>query len=71
MYIFQVNPNQIKEGNEIKSKDWLFWNAYLKDRVKSDDYVLLPDYIDFIADTNGSLNDQQFLVTLDDDDYTE
>lgn len=70
MLIFQVNPNQLKE--ELTGKDWLFWNAYLAERVKKNDYALLPDYIDFITDTEKVDDEQQFLVALDgDEDYTE
>lgn len=66
MLIFQVNPNQLKE--ELKSKDWLFWNAYLSERVKENDYALLPDYIDFITDTNNTNDQEHYLIELDDDD---
>ena len=70
MLIFQVNPNQLKE--ELTGKDWLFWNAYLAERVEKNDYALLPDYIDFITDTEKAEDEQQFLVELDgDEDYTE
>ena len=70
MLIFQVNQNQLKE--KLKGKDWLFWNAYLSERVEKNDYALLPDYIDFITDTEKVDDEQQFLVALDgDEDYTE
>lgn len=71
MLIFQVNPNELKKDQEVTSKDWLFWNAYLTERVKEDDFALLPSWIDFITDTDNN-NEQQFLVALDgDEDYTE
>ena len=69
MLIFQVNSNQLKE--ELKSKDWLFWNTYLAERVEKNDYALLPDYIDFITDTDNINDEQQFLVELNDEDYSE
>ena len=70
MLIFQVNPNQLKD--ELTGKDWLFWNAYLAERVEKNDYALLPDYIDFITDTENTDDEQQFLVELNgDEDYTE
>ena len=70
MLIFQVNPNQLKD--EVPSSAWLFWNTYLAERVKQNDYALLPDYIDFITDTEKVDDEQQFLVALDgDEDYTE
>ena len=69
MLIFQVNPNQLKE--ELTGKDWLFWNAYLAERVEKNDYALLPDYIDFITDTDNINDEQQFLVELNDEDYSE
>ena len=69
MLIFQVNSNQLK--GELQGKDWLFWNAYLSERVKENDYALLPDYIDFITDTDNTNDNQQFLVELDGDEYTE
>ena len=70
MLIFQVNPNELKKDQEVTGKDWLFWNAYLAERVKEDDFALLPSWIDFITDTDNN-NEQQFLVALDDEDYTE
>lgn len=70
MLIFQVNPNELKKDQEITGKDWLFWNTYLAERVKEDDFALLPSWIDFITDTDNN-NEQQFLVALDDEDYTE
>ena len=65
MLVFQVNPNQLKE--ELKGKDWLFWNAYLAERVKENDYVLLPDYIDYISDTNNVANQDTYLVEVGED----
>ena len=62
MLVFQVNPNQLK--NDLQGKDWLFWNAYLSERVKENDYVLLPDYIDFISDTNNVTNQDTYLVEV-------
>lgn len=71
MLIFQVNPNELKKDQEVTGKDWLFWNTYLAERVKEDDFALLPSWIDFITDTDNN-NEQQFLVALDgDEDYTE
>lgn len=71
MLIFQVNSNELKKDQEVTSKDWLFWNTYLAERVKEDDFALLPSWIDFITDTDNN-NEQQFLVALDgDEDYTE
>ena len=63
MLIFQINQNELKE--ELRSKDWLFWNSYLQSRVKEDDYVLLPAYIDFIQDTNNITENGQILVELE------
>ena len=72
MLIFQINPNELTKDQEVTSKDWLFWNAYLTERVKQDDYALLPAWIDFITDTKNSGNEQQFLLELEgDEDYTE
>ena len=65
MLIFQVNSNELKKDQEITGNDWLFWNAYLTERVKQDDFALLPSWIDFITDTDNN-NEQQFLVELDD-----
>lgn len=65
MLVFQVNPNQLK--NDLQGKDWLFWNAYLAERVKENDYVLLPDYIDFISDTNNVTNQDTYLVEVGED----
>ena len=70
MLIFQVNSNELKKDQEVTGKDWLFWNTYLAERIKEDDFALLPSWIDFITDTDNN-NEQQFLVTLDDEDYTE
>lgn len=67
MLVFQVNPNQLKEGQELQGKDWLFWNAYLAERVEKDDYVLLPDYIDFITDTDNNADEGHYLVEFEDD----
>ena len=69
MLIFQVNPNQLKD--EVPSSAWLFWNTYLAERVKQNDYALLPDWIDFITDTDNINDEQQFLVELNDEDYSE
>ena len=66
MLIFQVNPNELKKDQEVTGKDWLFWNAYLAERVQQDDFALLPAWIDFITDTNNNGDEQQFLVELDD-----
>ena len=69
MLIFQVNPNQLKD--EVPSSAWLFWNTYFAERVKENDYALLPDWIDFITDTDNTNGEQQFLVELNDEDYSE
>ena len=66
MLIFQINPNQLEEGQEIRSKDWAFWNAYLSARYKENDYVLLPSYIDFITNTDISDGQGEYLVEFDD-----
>ena len=66
MLIFQVNPNELKKDQEVTGNDWLFWNAYLTERIKQDDFALLPAWIDFITDTNNNNDEQQFLVELDD-----
>ena len=71
MLIFQVNPNELTKDQEITGKDWLFWNTYISEHVKNDDYALLPAWIDFITDTNDSNGQQQFLVELDDGEYDE
>ena len=71
MLIFQVNSNELKKDQEVTGKDWLFWNAYLAERVQQDDFALLPAWIDFITDTKDSGNEEQFLVALDGDEYTE
>lgn len=73
MLIFQINPNQLKEGQEIKSKDWAFWNTYLKARVDENDYVLLPDYIDFITNTEPTedMQNETYLVELNENDDEE
>lgn len=70
MLVFQVNSNQLK--NDLQGKDWLFWNAYLAERVKENDYVLLPDYIDYISDTNNVANQDTYLVEVgeDSDDWS-
>jgi hypothetical protein len=65
MLIFQINPNQLEEGQEIRGKDWAFWNAYLSARSKENDYVLLPSYIDFITNTDISNGQEEYLVELD------
>ena len=62
MLIFQINPKELDE--ELKSTDWLFWNNYLSSRVATDDYVLLPAFIDYIQDTNQPSTDQ-VLVELE------
>jgi len=71
MLIFQVNSNELKKDQEVTGKDWLFWNAYLAERVKEDDFALLPSWIDFITDTDNINGEQQFLVELNDEDYSE
>ena len=65
MLVFQVNSSQLK--NDLTGKDWLFWNSYLAERVKENDYVLLPDYIDYIADTNNATNQDTYLVEVGED----
>lgn len=70
MLIFQINQNELKE--ELKNTDWLFWNAYLSQRVKDNDYCLLPAFIDYIQDTDQVTDDNgQIIVELDDDDSEE
>ena len=71
MLIFQVNSNELKKDQEVTGKDWLFWNTYLAERVKEDDFALLPSWIDFITDTDNINDEQQFLVELNDEDYSE
>lgn len=66
MLIFQINQNEL--NGELNSKDWLFWNAYLSQRVKDNDYCLLPAFIDYIQDTDQPIdNSGQFFVELDDE----
>ena len=57
MLIFQVNSNELEKDQEITGNDWLFWNAYLTERVKQNDFALLPAWIDFITDTENN-NDE-------------
>ena len=66
MLIFQINPNQLNEGEEIHLKDWAFWNTYLSARAKENDYVLLPSYIDFITNTDIPNEQGEYLVEFDD-----
>ena len=66
MLIFQINPNQLEEGQEIRGKDWAFWNTYLSARAKENDYVLLPSYIDFIANTDIANEQGDYLVEFED-----
>lgn len=66
MLIFQINPNQLEEGQEIRGKDWAFWNAYLSARIKENDYALLPSYIDFIINTDIPNEQGNYLVEFDD-----
>lgn len=70
MLVFQINSKELKEGEQINSKDWLFWNAYIQGRVKDDDYILLPSFIDYIQDTNNPQGEEyeNYLVELDSDD---
>ena len=66
MLIFQINQNEF--NGELNSKDWLFWNAYLSQRVKDNDYCLLPAFIDYIQDTDQPVdNNGQFFVELEDE----
>ncbi len=66
MLIFQINQNEL--NGELNSKDWLFWNAYLSQRVKDNDYCLLPAFIDYIQDTDQPIdNSGQFFVELEDE----
>lgn len=66
MLIFQINQNEL--NGELNSKDWLFWNAYLSQRVKDNDYCLLPAFIDYIQDTDQPVdNNGQFFVELEDE----
>ena len=62
MLIFQINPNQLEEGQKVNGKDWAFWNAYLSARVKDNDYALLPSNIDFITDTDTIAEQGEYLV---------
>lgn len=65
MLIFQINPNQLEDGQKVTGQDWLFWNTYLSERIKAKDYALLPSYIDFITDTdNVAETAQSYLVEL-------
>jgi hypothetical protein len=67
MLIFQINQNEL--NGELNSKDWLFWNAYLSQRVKDNDYCLLPAFIDYIQDTDQPIDTNgQFFVELEDED---
>ena len=66
MLIFQINQNEL--NGELNSKDWLFWNAYLSQKVKDNDYCLLPSFIDYIQDTDQPIDDSgQFFVELEDE----
>ena len=65
MLVFQINNNELKEGEQITSKDWLFWNAYIQGRVKDDDYILLPSFIDYIQDTNKPQGYGDYLIELE------
>lgn len=66
MLIFQINQNELK--SELNSTDWLFWNTYLSQKVKDNDYCLLPSFIDYIQDTDQPIdNSGQFFVELDDE----
>ena len=71
MLIFQINPNQLEEGQEIRGKDWIFWNNYLASRVKENDYALLPSFIDFITNTDITNDQENYLVELDNDEEEE
>ena len=68
MLIFQVNPKELEE--KLTSTDWLFWNNYLSGRVKENDYVLLPSYIDYIQDTDQPQENGSLLI-LDDGEEVE
>ena len=68
MLIFQINPNQLQDGQEVCGKDWLFWNTYLAERTKEKDYVLLPPYIDFVIDTENIVDQGTYLVEVEDSD---
>lgn len=68
MLIFQVNSKELEE--KLTSTDWLFWNNYLAGRVKENDYVLLPPYIDYIQDTDQPQENGNFLV-IDDGEEVE
>lgn len=71
MLIFQINPNQLEEGQEIRGKDWIFWNNYLASRAKENDYALLPSFIDFITNTDITNDQENYLVELDNDEEEE
>ena len=67
MLIFQVNRSQLEK--ELTEEAWVFWNTYLTEHVKKDDYVLIPDFIDYLVDTNNpSEGEQQILLELEDDE---
>ena len=67
MLIFQVNRSQLEK--ELTSEAWIYWNTYLTEHVEKDDYVLIPDFIDYLTDTNNpSEGEQQILLELEDDE---
>ena len=66
MLIFQINPKELEKN--LTANDWLFWNAYISGRVKDNDYVLLPAFIDYIQDTNQPINGENFLIVEDSTD---
>lgn len=66
MLIFQVNRSQLEK--ELPKEAWIYWNAYLTEHVEKDDYVLIPDFIDYLIDTNNpNESGQQFVLELEDD----
>lgn len=73
MLIFQINRSQLEK--ELTPEAWSFWNAYLTEHIQKDDYVLLPDFIEYFIDTHTPNNEQEqeIAVELEDenDDYIE
>ena len=68
MLIFQINSNELKKDQEVTGKDWLFWNAYLKERVEENDYALLPAYINYITNTDVNTDYATYGIEFEDGD---
>lgn len=66
MLIFQINRSKLEK--ELTSEAWSFWNTYLTEHVKKDDYVLLPDFVEYFIDTHNPNNEQEIAVELEDED---